>query len=77
MKAKNIKVGQRVQFKGYPNGEESRISINSVGTIIGISALNGNPQISWDGYTNLRTDIEGYEGSVWIIDCKYLRKYKD
>ena len=77
MKAKNIKVGRRVQFKGYPNGVSSHIAINSVGTIIGDSVVTGSPQVSWDGYTNLRTDVKGYEGSVWIIACKYLRKYKD
>lgn len=77
MKFKNVKVGQRVQFKGYPNGAGSRISTNSVGTIIETSVFSDHPRVSWDGYTDLRTDVKGYEGSVWLIDCKYLRKYKD
>lgn len=74
MKLKNVKIGQRVQYKG---GISERIAKGEKGTIVGYSAISDSPRVAWDDREDLRTDIEGYEGQVWIVDYTELRKYKD
>lgn len=47
MKLKNVKVGQRVQYKGNISGHAERIPVGATGTIVKVDGSD-RPLVRWD-----------------------------
>lgn len=48
MKAKNVKVGQRVVYKGNLSGHREYIPVGCLGTVIQVDGTD-RPKVEWDG----------------------------